>query len=119
MRHPIYRVRSFEIAAPYTLRIEFNDGTQRTIDFLPDLTGDLYRPLRNLSLFNQVKLDPEVHTLVWPNGADFDPTILHDWSATEETEEAEFSISVHSAGLNGVTHDIFGVYEPYTVAHAA
>jgi hypothetical protein len=21
-----------------------------------------------------------VHTLVWPNGADFDPAILHNWS---------------------------------------
>jgi hypothetical protein len=30
-------------------------------------------------LFNQVQIDPEVHTLVWPNGADFDPATLHDW----------------------------------------
>ena len=29
--------------------------------------------------FSQVKIDPEVHTLVWPNGADFDPATLHDW----------------------------------------
>ena len=26
------------------------------------------------------RIDPEVHTLVWPNGADFDPAILHNWS---------------------------------------
>lgn len=25
------------------------------------------------------RLDAEVNTLVWPNGADFDPAILHDW----------------------------------------
>jgi hypothetical protein len=36
-----------------------------------------------LSLFNQVRLDPEVHTLVWPNGADFDPATLHDWPQHE------------------------------------
>jgi hypothetical protein len=35
--------------------------------------------LRDLDLFNQVKIDPEVHTLVWPNGGDFDPATLHDW----------------------------------------
>jgi hypothetical protein len=39
----------------------------------------LYGPLRDASLFSQVQLDPEVHTLVWPNGADFDPATLHDW----------------------------------------
>jgi len=30
-------------------------------------------------LFNEVRIDPEVHTLVWPNGGDFDPATLHDW----------------------------------------
>jgi hypothetical protein len=34
-----------------------------------------------LRLFEQVALDREVHTLVWPNGADFDPATLHDWPA--------------------------------------
>jgi hypothetical protein len=28
-----------------------------------------------------VRIDPEVQTLVWPNGADFDPTTRHDWPA--------------------------------------
>jgi hypothetical protein len=35
--------------------------------------------LQDIDLFNRVQLDPEVHTLVWPNGADFDPARLHDW----------------------------------------
>src|SRR5215211_283169 len=81
MRHPIYRVTAFEIEAPYTLRVRFDDETEQLIDFQPVLGGELYRPLRDLSLFNQVRIDPEVHTLVWPNGADFDPATLHDWPA--------------------------------------
>ena len=79
MSHPIYRVESVAIAGAYTLRISFDDGTQRVINFLPVLSGELLGPLCDLRLFNQVALDHEVHTLVWPNGADFDPATLHDW----------------------------------------
>jgi hypothetical protein len=84
MSHPICRVRSFEIVSAYTLRVRFDDSTEQTIDFRPILAGELYSPLRNLELFNQVRIDPEVATLVWPNGADFDPSTLHDWPDHEE-----------------------------------
>lgn len=82
--HPIYRVKSFQTVAPYTLHVHFNDQTEQVINFEPVLFGELYGPLRELSLFNQVKIDPEVHTLVWPNGADFDPATLHDWPIIAE-----------------------------------
>jgi hypothetical protein len=78
MVHLIVRVLSFENVAPVTLRVCFDDGTEQDIDFLPVLRGEIYGPLRDLRLFNQVRLDDEVHTLVWPNGADFDPATLHD-----------------------------------------
>ncbi len=79
MAHLIYRVRSFQIVAPYTLRVQFDDNTEQTINFQPVLVGELYGPLQDISLFNRVSIDHEVHTLVWPNGADFDPETLHDW----------------------------------------
>jgi hypothetical protein len=80
MAHLICRVRSFEMLGPYTLRVGFDDGTEQVIDFLPILRGELFGPLRDPALFRQVALDPEAHTLVWPNGADFDPATLHDWA---------------------------------------
>lgn len=73
-------MRDFEIVVPYTLRISFDDAVQQIVDFLPVLHGELYEPLHDLALFNEVALDPEAHTLVWPNGADFDPETLHEWS---------------------------------------
>jgi len=79
MSHAIYRVESFRTVGPYTLRVEFDDETEQTIDFRPVLEGDLYGPLRDRELFDRVRMDTEVHTLVWPNGADFDPATLHDW----------------------------------------
>ena len=80
MSHPIYRVESFEVVAPYTLRVRFDDDAEQVINFRPVLAGELFGPLRDASLFSQVRIDPEVHTLVWPNGADFDPATLHDWA---------------------------------------
>ena len=83
MGHPVHTVKAFEIVGPYRIRIEFGDSVVRTIDFCSVLEGDLYGPLRDPALFNSVSLDKEVHTLVWPNGADFDPATLHDWPVHE------------------------------------
>ena len=79
MTHPICRVQRFEIVGAYVLRILFDDGIVQTIDFRPVLAGKMFGPLRDPDLFNRVAIDPEVKTLVWPNGADFDPATLHDW----------------------------------------
>ncbi len=84
MIHPICRVRSFQIVDDFTLRVQFDDATEQMINFRPILAGELYGPLSDLGLFNQVRLDTEVQTLVWPNGADFDPATLHDWPANEQ-----------------------------------
>lgn len=66
------------------LRVQFTDNAEQVIDFKPILAGELYRPLLDLQLFNRVAIDPEVKTLVWPNGADFDPATLHDWPTYQE-----------------------------------
>ncbi len=83
MLHPIYRVHACEVVAPFTLQLRFDDGLERRIDFRPMLAGELFGPLRDPAVFNQVRLDTEVHTIVWPNGADFDPATLHDWPLHE------------------------------------
>jgi hypothetical protein len=79
MSHGIHQVIAFRKVKAHTLRVEFSDGISQIIDFSSVLRGELYGPLADESVFDQVTLDPEVHTLVWPNGADFDPAILHDW----------------------------------------
>lgn len=79
MSHAIHRIIAFDIVRPYTLSIAFGDGTEQRVDLRPVLEGVLFGPLQDLTIFNGVRLDPEAGTLVWPNGADFDPTTLHDW----------------------------------------
>ena len=89
MLHGIYRVTSFEIVAPHVVRVQFDDDSEQVIDFKAVLSGELFGPLKDLAAFNQVKLDSEVHTLVWPNGADFDPATLHDWPRFVEALTAQ------------------------------
>lgn len=79
MRHPIVRVTGFEAIGPHRLVVHFSDRTRQDIDVRPVLYGDLFGPPQDLAFFNRVVLDSEVGTLVWPNGADFDPGTLHDW----------------------------------------
>lgn len=83
MEHPIYRVTAVKPLGGFRLRLSFDDRSTREIDLGPVLEGEIYGPLRDPAIFAGVSIDPEVHTLVWPNGADFDPAILHDWPAHE------------------------------------
>lgn len=68
------------------------------MNFKPVLAGSMYSPLLDLALFDQVKIDSEVHTLVWPNGADFDPATLHDWP--QYAEELERRAKEWTAGYS-------------------
>ena len=42
-------------------------------------TNPVYGPLQDKTLFDRVRIDAEAQTLVWPNGADFDPATLYRW----------------------------------------
>jgi hypothetical protein len=78
-RHAIHFVTSVAVIVPYTLQLRFEDGITQTINFEPLLHGQIYGPLRDPKIFSQVRIDSEIRTIVWPNGADFDPATLHDW----------------------------------------
>lgn len=91
MYHKLYKVTNFEVVDDYTIRVEFDDGTEQVIDFKPVLHGEMWGPLQELKFFNKVELDPVAQTLTWPNGADFDPETLHNWPdyVDELTERAK------------------------------
>jgi hypothetical protein len=89
MDHLLVKVVDFSILGPYELRVVFEDGVEQIIDFEPILHGYYNGPLRDVDFFNQVRLDPGIHTLVWPNDADFDPATLYNWNKGEGDELAE------------------------------
>ena len=84
MQHPIHRIASVAVIGPFTLRIVFEDKTVQVIDLQPVLEGELFGPLQDATLFARVTVDAQSGTVVWPNGADFDPATLHDWPKQKE-----------------------------------
>jgi hypothetical protein len=62
---------------PPVLRVEFNDGLVRDIDCGFLLRGTLGQPLKDPDYFRQVRVDDELRTIVWPNGLDPAPELLH------------------------------------------
>lgn len=85
-------VRSVEPLEGHGLRVGFTDGTERAIDVQRFLRGPVFEAIRaNRDVFEAVRVDPELRTVVWPNGADIDPDVLYGlfepaW-AEEERED--------------------------------
>ncbi|WP_445768349.1 DUF2442 domain-containing protein [Rheinheimera sp.] len=40
------------------------------------LNGPVFEPLKEITVFRKVSVDPELETVVWPNGADLAPEFL-------------------------------------------
>ena len=73
---PLVRVTAVEPLTGFVLRLSFSDGTTRDVDVQDLLRGPVFEPLRSdPHLFRQVRV--ESGAIVWPNGADIDPVVLH------------------------------------------
>lgn len=97
-KHKIIKVEAFEKVAPFTLKVRFDDASAKIIDFRPVLKGPLFGALSDDKLFDTVRIDPEIYTLVWANGADFDPATLHDWSAAYQMPQTGEMKAAESPG---------------------
>jgi hypothetical protein len=62
----------------YTIHLRFADGVEGDIDLCRELFGPMFEPLKSSGAFRQFSIHPELHTLVWPNGADFAPEFLRE-----------------------------------------
>jgi len=61
----------------YEVELAFSDGRKGVADLSPALNGPVFEPLRDKRVFAQLKLDEELDTVVWPNGADLAPEYLY------------------------------------------
>jgi hypothetical protein len=73
----VVAVTTVEPLEAYALRLGFDDGSERVVDLAGVLWGPMAEALRDLEYFRRVRVDPELRTIVWPNGFDLDPDVLH------------------------------------------
>jgi hypothetical protein len=72
----LVRVRTVKPLDGMRVYLEFEDGTQKTVDLEPFLWGPVFEPIRNNpTMFRTVKV--EGGTIAWDNGADIDPDVLY------------------------------------------
>lgn len=56
--------------------LRFDDGQEGDVDLGPELEEPAIIPLRDPAASAEVAVDPDAHTVAWPNGADFAPGFL-------------------------------------------
>ena len=61
----------------YKIEFQFNNGIIKTIDLSNEIYGEVFEPLKNIELFRRFKVDPDLQTIVWENGADLAPEFLY------------------------------------------
>jgi hypothetical protein len=79
----ILHVVDTKYADDYRLRLRFNDGAEGVVDLKDELYGEMFEPLKDLALFKSFRVDRELETVVWKNGADFAPEFLREHLARE------------------------------------
>ena len=62
----------------FTIHVRFSDGSEGDVDLEAELYGEVFEPLKDPMLFKQFSVHPELHTITWPNGADFAPEFLYE-----------------------------------------
>lgn len=72
------RISEARYCSDYQIWLRFSDGSEGIVDLQTELFGAVFEPLKDKAYFREVRLDPAIHTIVWPNGADFAPEFLHE-----------------------------------------
>ena len=72
------RVVQARAVAAFRLFLSFDDGVAGELDLASRLRGPVFEPLKDERYFAQASVNHELGTVVWPNGADFAPEVLHD-----------------------------------------
>ena len=78
MTKTVPKLKSAEYVGDYCLRLTFDDGKKGLLDLEDQLWGDVFEPLRDLERFKDFRIDKDLQTIVWSNGADLAPEFIYE-----------------------------------------
>lgn len=74
----ILHVTEAKYVDDYTIWVHFNDGVSGEVDLTKELEREVFGPLKDQSFFKSFRVDSNLQTVVWENGADLAPEFLYD-----------------------------------------
>jgi hypothetical protein len=91
MTEPCVTVPDVRTLDGYCVELTFSDGVRGTVDLANRIVGrgGVFGPLEKPDFFRRVTVDNDMGTIVWPNGADFCPDLLHRWAMGETGERPQ------------------------------
>lgn len=91
-------VTSVEYAGDFKLLLGFEDGSRRLADLQSRLDGEIFQPLHDIAYFKTARLNEDLDTVCWENGADFSPDFLHEISQPVYSQRPAHSAVAESGG---------------------
>jgi len=74
----ILHVKEAKYLHDYVIWLRFNDGAEGMVDLKEELYGEVFEPLKDMEKFKSFKVDPDLETIFWENGADLAPEFLYE-----------------------------------------
>ena len=85
------RVTEARYLDAYRIEVAFNNGKKGIADLVDALKGPVFESLKNTQAFARFKVDEELETIAWENGADLAPEYIYYQAFKNETAlQAQF-----------------------------
>lgn len=81
-------IKSVKYISDFKIYVAFDDGTEGQVDLKGHLEGPIFEPLKDKEFFSKVTVDPELETIVWPNGADLAPEFVKELHNNQNNKDA-------------------------------
>ncbi len=84
-------IKKIEYLGEYRVEVTFSNGRKGIADLSSALRGGIFEPLKKTTEFAKLRLDEELETIAWPNGADLAPEFVYFQAFKNEPEfQAQF-----------------------------